>query len=115
MQFEMEIDSYEESCRKQEPNSIWFRVPLSLSHLLGSISKKGFKYHNAESEYAMLMKWIPTNRPCAVPPFATHQIGVGQSITGKLVMAEKTHLAMSVRLGGRDDVQFALDTGATYS
>ena len=81
MQFEMEIDSYEESCRKQEPNSIWFRVPLSLSHLLGSISKKGFKFHNAEGEYAMLMKWIPTNRPCAVPPFATHQIGVGQSIT----------------------------------
>lgn len=51
-------------------------LPISLSHLASISSKYGFKYHHAENELAVLYKWLPENKECKIPVFATHQMGV---------------------------------------
>ena len=42
--------------------------------VVAEAARLGFRYHHAEGSEATLLLWLPTDRPCAVPPFATHQV-----------------------------------------
>jgi hypothetical protein len=56
--------------------------------------KHGYAYHHAEGQEAFLLKWMPTDQPCAVPPYATHNIGVGGMVynnAGKLLAVRERH------------------------
>lgn len=38
--------------------------------------QEGFRYHHAESDYLMLVHWIP-NTPDTLPENASHRVGIG--------------------------------------
>ena len=72
---------------------MWVKLPLQLGHLLPILAKKGYTFHNAEGTTAMLLKWVAPKQPCSVPPFATHQVGVGGLVfnSSGLMLAVKDH------------------------
>ena len=76
-QFTNDLTKFESEYLKHNPLSYWLKVPLSHAHLLPVVGQHGYVYHNAEGQVATLLKWLPRDADCAVPPFATHQIGVG--------------------------------------
>lgn len=94
MQFDKLLQDFELTGTKEKAISLWIKVPLSLSRFIEPIAARGFKYHHAENDSSMLMKWLPLTRPCAVPPFATHQIGVGGLVehdNGKILAVKDRH------------------------
>ncbi len=59
------------------------------------LEELGYECHHTDKTNVVLFKWLPTNRPCAVPPYATHVVGVGGLVvdpgTGKM-LAVKEHM-----------------------
>lgn len=62
--------------RRDAKKSVWMKVPVSQSYLIPVAFFHGFNYHHAVGNYAMLLKWLPQQITCNVPPYASHQIGV---------------------------------------
>ncbi|CAM8947101.1 unnamed protein product [Rhodiola kirilowii] len=60
---------------QQEKNDVWLKLALKLLSLVDSAVKEGFRYHHAESDYLMLVRWLP-NRPAN----ASHRVGIGAFI-----------------------------------
>ncbi|KAJ1415592.1 NUDIX hydrolase domain [Sesbania bispinosa] len=60
--------------RQQEKKGIWLKLPIRHSNLVDSAT--GFRYHHAESDYLMLVYWIP-DTPDTLPANASHRVGVG--------------------------------------
>jgi len=46
------------------------------------ILQKGFTYHHAENEYAVLSSWI-SDLPNTIPANASHRIGIGALVLNK--------------------------------
>ncbi|EDO35828.1 predicted protein [Nematostella vectensis] len=63
-------------CKSNGNRAMWVKVPVDKSYLIPVVFKHGFTYHHAEGNHAMLLKWLPDNVECKVPPYASHQIGV---------------------------------------
>jgi len=55
---------------------VWLHVPIEHSGAAALASRHGFKFHSAEGDRAVLLRWLPDSR-CPVPAFATHIVGVG--------------------------------------
>ncbi|KAK2556010.1 Exocyst complex component 1 [Acropora cervicornis] len=64
--------------RRDAKKSVWMKVPVSQSYLIPVAFFHGFNYHHAVGNYAMLLKWLPQQITCNVPPYASHQIGVAE-------------------------------------
>ena len=62
--------------KKDGKRAVWLRVPVVQSYLIPEAFAHGFTYHHAFEDYAMLLKWLPSNMQCKVPAYATHQVGV---------------------------------------
>ena len=62
--------------RRDAKKSVWMKVPIAQSYLIPVAFAHGFNYHHAVGNYAMLLKWLPQQVTCSVPPYATHQVGV---------------------------------------
>ncbi|XP_076907003.1 nudix hydrolase 10-like isoform X1 [Bidens hawaiensis] len=60
----------------QGKKGIWIKPPIDLSNLVDTAVKEGFKFHHAEPEYLMLLKWIP-NTKNPIPANASHIARVG--------------------------------------
>ena len=60
--------------RAEGKSSVWLKLPLT-SEFFPAAAAAGFTFHNAEGHVATLLLWLE-DRPCSVPPFATHQVGV---------------------------------------
>ncbi|CAN1223193.1 Nudix hydrolase 2 [Linum perenne] len=77
-----------------------------------SISKwkeqQGFRFHHAESDYVMLVRWLPEHLPDTLPINASHRVGVGA-----LVVNEKNEvLVVMERNGGFKGTEYwKLPTG----
>ncbi|KAJ6413589.1 hypothetical protein OIU84_006395 [Salix udensis] len=66
--------------------------PIQLANLVEPTVKEGFRYHHAESDYLMLVHWIPDS-PDALPANASHIVGIGAFVMNNkrevLVVKEK--------------------------
>lgn len=72
--------------RRDAKKSVWMKVPVSQSYLIPVAFFHGFNYHHAVGNYAMLLKWLPQQITCNVPPYASHQIGVAGIGVLKLIL-----------------------------
>ncbi|KAJ6415421.1 hypothetical protein OIU84_004254 [Salix udensis] len=62
--------------RKQGKKGVWIKLPIQLANLVEPTVKEGFRYHHAESDYLMLVQWIPET-PDTLPANASHTVGIG--------------------------------------
>ncbi|KAM1771042.1 hypothetical protein TB2_045734 [Malus domestica] len=53
---------------------VGIKMPIERSNLVDAAVKEGFRYHHAESDYLMLVSWIPDDR---LPANASHRVGIG--------------------------------------
>ncbi|XP_021680102.1 nudix hydrolase 7 isoform X2 [Hevea brasiliensis] len=78
--------------RQQGKKGVWIKLPIELSSLVEPVVQEGFRYHHAESDYLMLVYWIP-NTPDTLPENASHRVGIGAFVMNShgevLVVKEK--------------------------
>jgi 8-oxo-dGTP pyrophosphatase MutT (NUDIX family) len=56
---------------------IWLKVPTCSAFCVGPATASGFAFHHAKPEYALLTRWLPTDKPSPLPMYGFTQIGVG--------------------------------------
>lgn len=56
--------------------AVWLELQASQGNLIAAAAAAGFTFHSAEGRTCNMMQWLQ-DRPCPVPPFATHHVGVG--------------------------------------
>ncbi|KAG5228582.1 nudix hydrolase [Salix suchowensis] len=78
--------------RQQGVKGVWIKLPIKLANLVEPTVKEGFRYHHAESDYLMLVYWIPET-PDTLPANASHTVGIGAFVMNDnrevLVVQEK--------------------------
>ncbi|KAK1580828.1 hypothetical protein Q3G72_000442 [Acer saccharum] len=57
---------------QQKKKGVWIKLPTQFSNLIEPAFKEGFRYHHAESDYLMLVKWIPETSD-TLPANASHR------------------------------------------
>ncbi|KAI9176494.1 hypothetical protein LWI28_003539 [Acer negundo] len=62
--------------RQQGKRGVWIKLSIEFSNLVKPAVKEGFRYHHAESDYLMLVKWIPETSD-TLPANASHHVGIG--------------------------------------
>ncbi|GJX56539.1 NUDIX hydrolase 2-like protein isoform X1 [Tanacetum coccineum] len=76
----------------QGKRGVWIKLPIDLVNLVESTVKEGFRYHHAEPDYLMLVKWIPETIN-TIPANASHRVGIGAIVLNDkremLVVQEK--------------------------
>ncbi|KAM1010423.1 hypothetical protein ACFX2C_045904 [Malus domestica] len=55
---------------------VGIKMPVERSNLVDAAVKEGFRYHHAESDYLMLVRWIPETDD-RLPANASHRVGIG--------------------------------------
>lgn len=79
--------------KQQGKKGIWIKLPLEQASLVEVTVKEGFKYHHAEPDYLMLVKWI-SDAPDTIPINASHRVGIGAFVMNSnrevLVVQEKS-------------------------
>ncbi|KAM2907463.1 hypothetical protein COP2_047100 [Malus domestica] len=55
---------------------VGIKMPIERSNLVDAAVKEGFRYHHAESDYLMLVSWIPETDD-RLPANASHRVGIG--------------------------------------
>lgn len=80
--------------RQQGKKGIWLKLPIEHSNLVDAAVKAGFRYHHAELDYLMLVKWIPETTD-TLPANASHRVGVGA-----FVMNNKREVLVVQESGG---------------
>jgi len=80
----------------EKRRAIWFRVHRSQAAWLPVLVSNDFHFHHARNDFVMMYKWLPTDEPSAVPPFAHTMVGVGAVVINDknqiLVVSEKNAL-----------------------
>uniref|UniRef100_A0A2P2LKT8 Uncharacterized protein MANES_13G061400 n=4 Tax=Rhizophora mucronata TaxID=61149 RepID=A0A2P2LKT8_RHIMU len=66
--------------RQQGKKGIWIKLPIELANLVEPAVREGFRYHHAEPDYLMLVRWLP-NSPDTLPIYASHRVGIGALVT----------------------------------
>lgn len=89
--FDAALSALVAQARTEGRNSVWLLLPMALGPLMEPAARAGFKFHHAEGAVATLHLWLGDG-PCAVPPFATHQVGVAgvvlDSAAGRLLVVK---------------------------
>ncbi|KAK4846649.1 hypothetical protein QYF36_020278 [Acer negundo] len=81
--------------RQQGKRGVWIKLPIEFSNLVEPTVKEGFRYHHAESDYLMLVKWIPETSD-TLPVNASHRVGIGA-----FVMNDKGEVLVVQERNGR--------------
>ncbi|KDP29944.1 hypothetical protein JCGZ_18513 [Jatropha curcas] len=78
--------------KQQGKRGVWIKLPIQLVNLVYPVVQEGFRYHHAESDYLMLVRWLP-NTADTLPVNATHRVGIGAFVVNDnrevLVVQEK--------------------------
>ncbi|KAM7461470.1 hypothetical protein LguiA_029591 [Lonicera macranthoides] len=61
--------------KQQGKKDVWMKLSIGLANLVEPAVKEGFWYHHAESDYLMLVNWIPRIYS-TIPINATHRVDV---------------------------------------
>ena len=68
--------------KKENRSAVWLHVPVQHSSLVHHAHEEGFYLHHAIEGAEriggeiVLSLWLDDSRPCKIPPFASHQVGV---------------------------------------
>ncbi|XP_030484868.2 nudix hydrolase 2 [Cannabis sativa] len=91
-EFSIRLSASLSQWRLQDKKGVWIKLPISQSNLVEAAVKEGFKYHHAEPDYLMLVKWIPEIAD-TLPANASHRVGIGAFVMNDnrevLVVQEK--------------------------
>eukprot|EP00054_Salpingoeca_dolichothecata_P021288 m.135943 g.135943 ORF g.135943 m.135943 type:complete len:265 (+) comp23931_c0_seq4:57-851(+) len=102
--FPTALKSQVEAWQAEGCSAAWLKVPLAAGSCLPAAGQQGFEFHHAQGEHAVLLKWLPQDKPSLVPPFATHQVGVaGLCVDGNnriLVIKERRNILNLWKLPG---------------
>ncbi|KAK1567922.1 hypothetical protein Q3G72_018138 [Acer saccharum] len=92
---------------QQKKRAVWIKLPIEFSNLVEPAVKEGFRYHHAESDYLMLVKWILETSD-TLPANASHRVGIGA-----FVMNDKGEVLVVQERNGRfkDTNVWKLPTG----
>ncbi|KAL5865424.1 hypothetical protein ACOSQ3_002938 [Xanthoceras sorbifolium] len=80
---------------QQGKRGVWIRLPIEFANLVEPAVKEGFRYHHAEPDYLMLVKWISETTD-TLPENASHRVGVGA-----FVMNDKGEVLVVQESNGR--------------
>jgi hypothetical protein len=61
----------------QGVRGVWFHVGLADTEWVPVLAENGFVFHHARSDRVAMVKWLPKDISCAIPPYAHHMVGVG--------------------------------------
>ncbi|KAF2284769.1 hypothetical protein GH714_033622 [Hevea brasiliensis] len=61
--------------KQQGKKGVWIKLPIEFSNLVNPVVQEGFRYHHAEPDYLMLVRWLP-NTPDTLPANASHLVGI---------------------------------------
>lgn len=75
--FQREARLAVESLRAERASAVWVSIPLALGALLPILEGLGFRPHHTAGSSIVLNAWIHPSEPDRIPPYATHQVGVG--------------------------------------
>ncbi|KAG6775413.1 hypothetical protein POTOM_018864 [Populus tomentosa] len=83
--------------RQQGKKGVWIKLPIQQANLVEPTVKEGFRYHHAESNYLMLVYWIPDS-PDTLPANASHIVGIGAFVMNNkrevLLLDSSIHIFM---------------------
>ncbi|GMI70912.1 nudix hydrolase homolog 2, ARABIDOPSIS THALIANA NUDIX HYDROLASE HOMOLOG 2 [Hibiscus trionum] len=81
--------------KQQGKRAVWIKLPIELVNLVEPAVKEGFKYHHAETDYLMLVKWLSQSAD-TIPKNASHRVGISA-----FVMNEKREVLVVQEKGGK--------------
>ncbi len=53
--------------------AVWLLLDVKDMHLCRAAHELGFSLHSAKGRKSAMVKWLPKDIPCKVPPFGFHQ------------------------------------------
>ncbi|CAD7704096.1 unnamed protein product [Ostreobium quekettii] len=75
--FMIHMEAALEAWRATRKRGIWLKIPIEKASFIGpAVDTFNFKFHHAEEDFVMCLKWLP-KEPGNIPPNASHQVGVG--------------------------------------
>ena len=79
--------------KKEGVRGLWLKLNGACAGLVNTARELGFEYHHCKGDYLMMTNWL-INDVCEnkIPPYATHQVGVGG-----LVVDEQTRQVLVIR------------------
>ncbi|XP_072170800.1 nucleoside diphosphate-linked moiety X motif 6-like [Diadema setosum] len=89
--FDSVLDNSVAAWRRDGCNAVWLHVPIHQSHLIVVAARRGFTYHHAEDDLAVLSLWLQEG-PSRLPAFASHTVGVAG-----LVLNEETRELLMIQ------------------
>eukprot|EP00268_Persea_americana_P035811 TRINITY_DN35313_c0_g1_i1.p1 TRINITY_DN35313_c0_g1~~TRINITY_DN35313_c0_g1_i1.p1 ORF type:complete len:358 (-),score=87.79 TRINITY_DN35313_c0_g1_i1:123-1196(-) len=81
--------------KQKGKKGVWIKLPIELSNLVDAAVKEGFRYHHAEPDYLMLVRWIPETID-TLPANASHRVGIGA-----FVMNSEREILVVQEINGR--------------
>ncbi|KAJ6326998.1 hypothetical protein OIU78_013981 [Salix suchowensis] len=93
--------------RKQGKKGVWIKLPIQLANLVEPTVKEGFRYHHAESDYLMLVQWIPET-PDTLPANASHTVGIGAFVVNDTGEHKRSNIDDATCLQGEDICKAAI-------
>ena len=77
-QFSTKLKASIDQWTKEGYRGVWFLVGLSESEWVPVLAANGFTFHHARNpDRVAMVKWLPADEECQIPPYAHHMIGVG--------------------------------------
>ncbi|MEE6461623.1 hypothetical protein FKM82_001350 [Ascaphus truei] len=67
--------------------AVWLHIPIMQSRLIATAAAEGFTFHHAEYDSSTLTLWLK-DEPNKLPAYATHQVGVADEDTGKVLVVQ---------------------------
>ena len=91
--------------KTQGYRGVWFLVGLSESDWVPVLAANGFTFHHSRKPDSVAMvRWLPADEECQIPPYAHHMIGVGGMVVNDrdeiLAVQEKYSVQASWKLPG---------------
>uniref|UniRef100_A0A2P2I2M5 Nudix hydrolase 7-like n=2 Tax=Hirondellea gigas TaxID=1518452 RepID=A0A2P2I2M5_9CRUS len=90
--FESSLEVSLQSWQEEAVRGAWFHVHLDHAHWVPTLAKNGFEFHHGEGSLVVMVRWLPTDQPCAIPRYAHTVVGVGA-----LVVRQETAEMLVVR------------------
>eukprot|EP00041_Stephanoeca_diplocostata_P029483 m.871678 g.871678 ORF g.871678 m.871678 type:complete len:284 (-) comp23568_c0_seq54:2488-3339(-) len=106
--FRLSLQSSVDAWRIEGRGAVWLHLSVGNASLVASAHEAGFRLHHVLVDEIVLVKWLPTDRPSAVPEFATHQVGVAGFVLNTqdqvLVVRERAYGTLWKLPGGLADL-----------
>ena len=63
--------------REEKKAAAWLKVPIDWSHYIPIAAHCGFELHHTADHSVIMCQWLMDGVPNKIPPYGTHQVGVG--------------------------------------